>query len=48
MTKEYEEATENAKDTYLEVIADLVKEVNEKYAVSSKELEEALAKLADI
>lgn len=48
MTKEYEEATANAKDTYLEVIADLVKEVNEKYAVSSKELEEALAKLADI
>lgn len=48
MTKEYEEATENAKDTYLEVIADLVREVNEKYAVSSKELEEALAKLADI
>lgn len=48
MTKEYEEATANAKDTYLEVIADLVKEVNEKYAVSSKELEEALANLADI
>ena len=48
MTKEYEEATANAKDTYLEVIADLVREVNEKYAVSSKELEEALAKLADI
>lgn len=48
MTKEYEEATANAKDTYLEVIADLVKEVNEKYTVSSKELEEALAKLADI
>lgn len=48
MAKEYEEATENAKDTYLEVIADLVREVNEKYAVSSKELEEALAKLADI
>lgn len=48
MTKEYEEATANAKDTYLEVIADLVREVNEKYAISSKELEEALAKLADI
>ena len=48
MQQNYTEATGHARDTYLEVLADLMADIGEKYEVSAKELEEAMIKLADI
>ena len=44
---EYEKAKEDAKQTYLETLADMVSDITAEYGIKSKELEEVLIKLSD-
>ena len=44
---EYQAAKENAKQIYLETLADMVSEITQQYGIKEKELEEVLLKLAD-
>lgn len=44
---EYEKAKENAKQTYLETLSDMVTNVMSEYGIKSKELEEVLVKLEE-
>ena len=44
---EYEKAKEDAKDTYLQTLADMVSEITAQYGIKTKELEEVLAKLTE-
>lgn len=48
MAKEFEEAKENAKKNYLELLAEKVAEFSSKMAVSQQEMEKNLAKLAEL
>ena len=43
---EYEKAKEDAKQTYLETLADMVSDITAEYGVKSKELEDVLIKLS--
>ena len=44
---EYEKAKEDAKESYLETLADMVSEITAQYGVKSKELEDVLIKLSE-
>ena len=44
---EYEKAKEEAKESYLETLADMVSEITAQYGVKSKELEDVLIKLSE-
>ena len=44
---EYTKAQEDAKQTYLETLADMVAEITQNYGVKTKELEEVLVKLSE-
>ena len=44
---EYEKAQEDAKNTYLETLADMVSEITAQYGIKTKELEEVLVQLAE-
>ena len=44
---EYEKAKEDAKQTYLETLADMVSDITAEYGVKSKELEDVLIKLSE-
>ena len=44
---EYEKAKEEAKENYLETLADMVSEITAQYGVKSKELEDVLIKLSE-
>lgn len=48
MAKEFEQAKENAKKNYLELLAEKVAEFSSKMAVSQQEMEKNLAKLAEL
>lgn len=48
MAKEFEQAKENAKKNYLELLAEKVAEFSSKMAVSKQEMEKNLAKLAEL
>lgn len=47
LLSEYEKAKENAKQTYLETLSDMVTDVMSEYGIKSKELEEVLLKLEE-
>lgn len=47
MEAEYITAAEDAKQNYLNILADLLADVNEQYGISSQKLEETLQKLAE-
>lgn len=44
---EYETAKQQAKETYLETLADMVSEITAQYGIKTKELEDVLVKLAE-
>lgn len=44
---EYEEATEQAKQTYLDTLSDMVADIMSEYGIKSKELDNVLAQLAE-
>lgn len=44
---EYQSAKENARQVYLETLADMVSEITQQYGIKEKELEDVLLKLAD-
>ena len=44
---EYEKAQEDAKNTYLETLADMASEITAQYGIKTKELEEVLVQLAE-
>lgn len=47
LLSEYEKAKEEAKQSYLETLADMVSEITAQYGVKSKELEDVLIKLSE-
>ena len=44
---EYQKASENAKQTYLDTLSDMVTDIMSEYGIKAKELEEVLLKLAE-
>ena len=47
LLSEYEKAKDDAKNTYLETLADMVSEITQQYGIKAKELEEVLIQLAE-
>ena len=47
LTAEYETAKENARQVYLETLADMVSDITQQYGIKEKELEDVLLKLAE-
>ena len=47
LTAEYETAKENARQVYLETLADMVSDITQQYGIKEKELEDVVLKLAE-